>query len=60
LVEKSEFIQGDTHKKNGIILEIHNHGILFEITYYSGQDGRFNVGKQHYISFADGLSFSEI
>lgn len=51
---------GDTNKKRGIILEIHEHGILFETTYYSGTDGQWVVGKQHYISFAARLTFREI
>ena len=51
---------GDANKKRGNILKVYDHGILFEITYYSGTDGQWVVGKQHYVAFSARLSFREI
>lgn len=51
---------GDTYKKQGIILEVYEHGILFEITSYTGSDNVYIVGKQHYLAFSARLTFRVI
>lgn len=50
---------GDSNKKRGVILDIDDNGVLFQITYYSGSDGQYQVGKKYYISFEARLTFSE-
>ena len=50
---------GDSNKKRGIILDIDDKGVLFQITYYSNNDGQYQVGKKHYISFEARLTFAE-
>lgn len=50
---------GDSNKKRGIILDIDDNGALFQITYYNGSDGQYQVGKKYYISFSARLTFSE-
>jgi hypothetical protein len=50
---------GDSNKKRGVILDIDDKGVLFQITYYNGSDGQYQVGKKYYISFEARLTFSE-
>lgn len=51
---------GDTYKKTGVIQEVTDSGILFEITSYNGTDGQFAVGSLHFIAFSAKLSFQVI
>ena len=51
---------GDSQKKKGILLEISEQGFLFKITFYSGNDSQYGVGKLHFISKNNLLSFKEI
>jgi hypothetical protein len=48
----------DTRKKRGIILEISNAGIFFNITYAEFSSG-YQVGDIHFVSFGSNLSFTE-
>lgn len=60
LIGKEVWIHpGDTNKKRGIILDIDDNGCLFKITYYSGRDGEWVVGKNRWISFSARLVFEE-
>tara|TARA_R110000796_G_scaffold181217_1_gene297726 strand:+ start:358 stop:558 length:201 start_codon:yes stop_codon:yes gene_type:complete len=49
----------DTYSKEGIIKEITDMGILFEIT-KGTEDGSFKAGKLHFISYSARLTFQEI
>jgi hypothetical protein len=51
---------GDTYKKQGVILDINDHGVLFRITYYAGSDHQYRIGKKHFISYSASLIFAEI
>ena len=51
---------GDSNKKRGVLLEASAQGFLFKITYYSGNDKEYEVGKLHFISISKSLSFKEI
>ena len=51
---------GDSQKKRGILLEISEQGFLFKITFYSGKDADYEVGKLHFISKNNLLSLKEI
>jgi hypothetical protein len=51
---------GDSYKKRGILLEISEQGFLFKITFYSGDDKQYEVGKLHFISKNNLLSLKEI
>jgi hypothetical protein len=48
---------GDTCHKHGIVREIGNNGILFEITKTSSPHGSYRVGEHHFISYSANLSF---
>lgn len=43
---------GDTRRKEGILVELQDHGALFKITKYEGKDDHYVVGTLHYIPLA--------
>lgn len=47
-------------QKRGIIRDVFDQGLLFEITYYAGSDNMFVVGSWHFIPFSADLSFREL
>jgi|688.fasta_scaffold915386_1 hypothetical protein len=51
---------GDSNKKRGILLEISEQGYLFKITYYSGTDRNYEVGKLHFIGKNNNIIIKEI
>ena len=51
---------GDSYKKTGIVRDVTERGVLFEITSYSGKDDQYVVGKLHFISLTGPLDFREI
>ena len=51
---------GDTHKKRAIIKEVDDTGVLFKITYYSGDNYQYEVGKLYFISHQSKLSLSGV
>lgn len=46
----------DTHKKQGIVENVEEYGVLFKITKSASPD--YKVGTLHFISFASGLNFA--
>lgn len=59
LINKEVLIYpGDTQRKYGIIREVCDNGILFEITKAgSGEYGPYRSGSFHFISYSANLSF---
>jgi hypothetical protein len=47
---------GDTRAKFGIVIEVNDNGVLFQIT--SSQDERYNVGSYWFVSYSANLNFS--
>ena len=46
---------GDTYKKKGIVRDINNAGVVFEIT--ASEQSQYTVGKLHFISWSANLCF---
>lgn len=49
---------GDTNKKQGIVENVEEYGVLFKITKSSCPS--YKVGTLHFISFASGVSFATL
>ena len=47
----------DTYAKRGIVREITDHGIIFQITY--SETKAYTIGKLHFIAF-DNLTFEAL
>ena len=51
---------GDTYLKMGIIKEISDYGVLFEITAAPKYSDKYVIGTLHFISFSAKLDFREV
>jgi|TARA_R110000822_G_scaffold67162_1_gene163754 hypothetical protein len=58
--KKVQIYPGDSNKKEGILLEINEMGYVFKITFYSGTDNQYQVGKIHFIGKNNNMSLREI
>lgn len=55
LNKEVQIYPGDTYKKKGIVRDINNAGVVFEIT--MSESSQYTVGKLHFISWAANLCF---
>jgi hypothetical protein len=55
LGKEVQIYPGDTNKKKGIVRDINQAGVVFEITMSEARN--YTVGKLHFISWAANLSF---
>lgn len=60
LNKEVQIFPGDTYKKCGIVKEVDDVGVTILITYYSGSDNNFEVGKLHYFSHTAVLELKEL
>ena len=55
LNKEVQIYPGDSYKKKGIVRDINNAGVVFEIT--MSERSNYTVGKLHFISWSANLTF---
>lgn len=59
LGKEVQIYPGDTYSKKGIVRDINNAGVVFEIT-EADKHTQYTVGKLHFISWSANLTFKRV